>query len=258
MPKHIRRLIALLVVLAAAFIGGKLFFPPKSFWVYGHYRAASVEEIAAVRPTYVDSVSLSADYPKEYATWSTGIHKVVQCQICHMATRQSPNDAPLPAAAAHPATTALPMPGDSRRLCVKCHEKIAGRPDYMPQIDVASHAHGRQCTACHNPHSPLFTPVGEAIALVNVAGAGGVADVGAGKKLSAACAACHGPIGVSAIAAFPNLACQKQPYLIGALTDYQSGKRANPVMGGIAKGLSPADIQNVAAYFAGLSCGQRT
>jgi cytochrome c553 len=57
---------------------------------------------------------------------------------------------------------------------------------------------------------------------------------------------------------FPNLACQKQPYLIGALTDYQSGKRANPVMSGIAKGLSAADIQNVAAYFGGLSCGQGT
>ena len=258
MPKHIRRLITLLAVLAVIFIGGKLFFPPKSFGVYGHYRAASAEEIAAVRPTYVDSVSFSADYPKEYATWSTGIHKVVQCQICHMEARQSQMDQPPSARTPHPATTALPMPGDSRRLCVKCHEKIAGRPDYMPQIDLESHAHGRQCTACHNPHSPLFSPVGESIALAGGASAGSTADVVAGKKLSAACAACHGPVGVSAIAAFPNLACQKQPYLIGALTDYKNGKRANPVMGGIAKGLNSADIQNVAAYFAGLSCGQKT
>ena len=258
MPKHIRRLVALLAVLAAMFIGGKLYFPPKSFSVYGHYRAASVDKIAAAHPRYVDSVSYSAAYPKEYATWSTGIHQVVQCQICHMATPQSQNDAPLAAAAARRATTALPMPGDSRTLCVKCHERIAGRPAYMPQIDVASHAHGRQCTNCHNPHSPLFSPAGASIALAGGGGAGKTADIAAGKNLSAACAACHGPSGVSAIATFPNLACQKQPYLVGALTDYQSGKRANPVMGGIAKGLSSADIQNVAAYFAGLSCGQRT
>ena len=125
----------------------------------------------------------------------------------------------------------------------------------MPQIEVASHAHGQACIACHNPHSPLFSVVGEPIAVAGSAGAGS-ADIAAGKKLSAGCAGCHGPVGVSAIAAFPNLACQKQPYLIGALTDYQSGKRANPVMSGIAKGLSAADIQNVAAYFAGLSCGQ--
>jgi cytochrome c553 len=255
-PKHIQRLITLLVVVAMIFIGGKIIFPPKSFWVYGHYRAASVGEIAAPHPTYVKSESFSADHPKEYESWSTGIHKVVQCQICHMAAGNSQNKASLLADTPHPATAALPMPGDSRKLCVKCHEKIAGRPDYMPQIEVASHAGERQCTACHNPHSPLFSAVGEPITLAGSAGAG-TADIAAGKKLSAACAGCHGAVGVSAIATFPNLACQKQPYLIGALTDYQSAKRANPVMGGIAKGMSTADIQNVAAYFASLSCGQK-
>ena len=257
-PKHIRRLIVLLAVLAALFTAGKLLLPPKSFWVYGHYRAASVDKIAAIHPTFVDSSAFSAAYPKEYATWSAGIHKIVQCQICHMTTRRSPNGGPATVMVAQPGTTALPMPGDSRKLCVKCHQKIAGRPAYMPQIDVASHSHGRQCTSCHNPHSPLFSPAGEAIALANNAGVAGTADVAAGKKLSAACAGCHGPVGVSAIATFPNLACQKRPYLISALTEYQSGKRANPVMGGVAKGLSAADIQNVAAYFAGLSCGQKT
>jgi len=175
-----------------------------------------------------------------------------------MATRQSQNGARATVVVAHPGTAALPMPGDSRKLCVKCHQKIAGRPSYMPQIDVASHSQGRQCTSCHNPHSPLLSPAGESIALANNASAAGTADVAAGKKISASCAGCHGAIGVSAIATFPNLACQKQPYLIGALTDFKTGRRANPVMGGIAKGLSAADIQNVAAYFAGLSCGQKT
>ena len=256
MPKHIRRLITLLVILAVIFIGGKIIFHPKSFGVYGHYRAASVEEIAAANPTYLNPDSFSADYPKEYETWSTGIHKVVKCQICHIAVGNSLNTASFSADTPHSATMALPMPSDSRKLCVKCHEKIAGRPDFMPQIEVTSHAGERQCTACHNPHSPLLSPAGESISAAGGAGAG-TADVAAGKKLSGTCAACHGPAGVSPIATFPNLACQKQPYLIGALTDYQTGKRANPVMGGIAKGMSPADIANVAAYFAGLSCGQK-
>jgi cytochrome c553 len=255
-PKHIRRLMTLLVIVAVLFVGGKIIFHPKSFGAYGHYRAASVEEIAAAHPTYLNSDSFSADHPKEYETWSTGIHNVVKCQICHIAADKSQYSASLSAGTPHPATTALPTPSDSRKLCVKCHEKIAGRPDFMRQIEVTSHGGGGQCTACHNPHSPLFSSAGEPIALAGGAGAG-TADLAAGKKLSAACAACHGPVGVSAIPSFPNLACQKQPYLIGALTDYQSGKRANPVMGGIAKGMSTGDIQNVAAYFAGLSCGQK-
>ncbi len=95
MPKHIRRLITLLVILAVLFIGGKIIFHPKSFGVYGHYRAASVEEIAAANPTYLNSDSFSADYPKEYETWSTGIHKVVQCQVCHTTVGNSLNKASL-------------------------------------------------------------------------------------------------------------------------------------------------------------------
>src|SRR5450631_650115 len=117
------------------FVAGKMYFHPKSFGVYGHYRAASVEDIAAIHPTYLKADSFSSDYPKEYETWSTGIHKVVHCQICHIAVGNVQNDAPLSAGSPHPATTALPMPSDSRKLCVKCHEKIAGRPDFMPQIE---------------------------------------------------------------------------------------------------------------------------
>jgi cytochrome c553 len=233
------------------FVAGKMYFPPTSFGVYGHYRAASVEDIAAPHPAYHSPDSYAAAYPKEYATWVGGIHKVVKCQICHTTVGKT-----LQLASFSPATpisnpAALPAAGDSRKLCVKCHEKIAGRPDFMPRIDVVSHARGQACIACHNPHSPLFSNAGEPIA---ASGGAPTGDIAAGKKLSTTCAGCHGAEGVSATAMFPNLACQKQPYLIGALTDFQSGKRTNPVMSAIAKGLSPADIQNVAAYFSGTSC----
>lgn len=248
MPQHIRLLLGILAVIAMLFVAGKMYFPPKSFGVYGHYRAASVKDIAAPRPAYLSPDAYSAAYPKEYETWSAGIHKVVKCQICHTTVGMTMNMASLGGATS---TVMLPAAGDSRKLCVKCHEKIAGRPDSMPQIDVDSHSKGQACIACHNPHSPLFSKAGEPI--MAAAGAGTV-DIVAGKKVSATCAGCHGPGGVSATAMFPNLACQKQPYLAATLTDFQSGKRANPVMSGIAKSLSAADIQNVAAYFSGLSC----
>jgi cytochrome c553 len=250
-PKHIRRLLAILGIFALLFVAGKMYFPPKSFGVYGHYPAASVKEIADATPTYLTPASFAADYPKQYETWSSGIHKVVKCQICHTSVGARPAMASLAGATAASTSALLPTAGEPLKLCVKCHEKIAGRPDYMPQIDVESHSKGQECTACHNPHSPLFSSAGEPI---TAAGGAGAVDVAAGKKLSSTCAGCHGAEGVSAVAMFPNLACQKQPYLVGALTEYQSGKRANPIMGGVAKGLSAADIQNVAAYFSGMSC----
>ena len=251
MPRHIRTLLAILAVFALLFVAGKMYFPPKSFGVYGHYRAASVEDIATAHPAYLTPDAFSTAYPKEYETWSAGIHKVVKCQICHTTVGMTMTMASLAGSAQSASSPTLPAAGDSRKLCVKCHERIAGRPDYMPQIDVDSHSKGQACTACHNPHSPLFSKSGEPIV---AAGGGGAVDVVAGKKISATCAGCHGPDGVSTTAMFPNLACQKQPYLAGALTDFQSGKRASPVMSGVAKGLSAADIQNVAAYFSGMSC----
>lgn len=71
----------------------------------------------------------------------------------------------------------------------------------------------------------------------------------AGKAKSAACAACHGPDGVSQISAFPKLAGQHRDYLYQALKDYQSGARKNPLMAEQVKGLSDADLRDLATYF---------
>ena len=81
------------------------------------------------------------------------------------------------------------------------------------------------------------------------------ADTDAGRKLAESqCAACHGkdyqtPVDPS----YPRLAGQFDDYIVKALGDYQSGARKNPIMGGIAKPLSKADIENVAAYLSGLA-----
>ena len=81
------------------------------------------------------------------------------------------------------------------------------------------------------------------------------ADVAAGRaKVIAVCAECHGLTGVSVVANFPNLAGQKELYLIAQLKAFRAGKRKNIEMNLIVKPLSDADIANVAAYFAGLPC----
>jgi len=83
-------------------------------------------------------------------------------------------------------------------------------------------------------------------------------DIDAGKASSAACAACHGVNGVSAVPIYPNLAGQKEAYLVSVLAAYKSQERqgANAaVMWGIAAGLSEEDIANLAAYYASLPAG---
>jgi cytochrome c553 len=75
-------------------------------------------------------------------------------------------------------------------------------------------------------------------------------DVEAGKAKSAMCAACHGANGISAIPMYPNLAGQKEAYLLKQLQDFKSGSRDNAVMKGMAMTLSDADMENLAAYYA--------
>lgn len=92
-----------------------------------------------------------------------------------------------------------------------------------------------------------------ALALFAVASTNAFAgDVEAGKAKSATCAACHGAAGISMIPMYPNLAGQKEQYLVKQLKDFKAGNRKDPVMGAMAMPLSDADIANLSAYYASL------
>lgn len=77
-------------------------------------------------------------------------------------------------------------------------------------------------------------------------------DAAAGKAKSATCAGCHGAAGVSNNPLWPNLAGQKEAYLVKQLKAFRDGTRTDPMMAPMAKPLSDDDINNLAAYFAGL------
>lgn len=78
------------------------------------------------------------------------------------------------------------------------------------------------------------------------------ADVSEGKKRAAMCVGCHGAKGVSMNPEWPNIAGQKDKYLMNQLKAFRGGVRKNPLMTPIAASLSDADIENLAAYFSGL------
>ena len=76
---------------------------------------------------------------------------------------------------------------------------------------------------------------------------------GTAPEKAAVCAACHGADGVSPSPEFPVLAGQHRDYLVRALHDYQSGARANPIMGAQAATLTPAEIDALTRWFAAQS-----
>ena len=65
------------------------------------------------------------------------------------------------------------------------------------------------------------------------------------------CAACHTSDGSRGSPANPIIQGQHPEYLAKQLTEFKDGKRANPIMQGMAAALSDADMKNVAAFYAG-------
>jgi cytochrome c553 len=87
-------------------------------------------------------------------------------------------------------------------------------------------------------------------------GTSSAADVDAGRAKFALCAGCHGGDGRSgSLPEYPKIAGQNEKYLVNALKAYKSGRRTGTyaaLMAATANILSDADIENLAAYLAGL------
>lgn len=71
-------------------------------------------------------------------------------------------------------------------------------------------------------------------------------------KAEAQCNVCHGANGMSQMPNAPHLAGQPEIYVSEQLKNYRSGKRANEVMGVLAKPLSDDDIANLAAWYSSI------
>jgi cytochrome c553 len=111
-------------------------------------------------------------------------------------------------------------------------------------------------TARRRSCGPARTRVG-AILLVAAAallvGAPGLAaDAQAGRAKAQMCSVCHGPLGMATMPDAPNLAGQPANYLAQQLKHYRDGSRRHEIMTLMAKPLSDADIDNLAAWFSAI------
>ncbi|MGI9410877.1 MAG: cytochrome P460 family protein [Hyphomicrobiaceae bacterium] len=92
-----------------------------------------------------------------------------------------------------------------------------------------------------------------ALATMGVASGAQAADAVAGKAKAQPCAACHGANGISVGDNIPNLAGQKEKYIVGQLKAFKTEKRKHGVMNPIAAQLSDADIQDLAVFWSSLT-----
>ena len=75
-------------------------------------------------------------------------------------------------------------------------------------------------------------------------------DAAAGATKAAACAACHGADGNSAIDTYPKLAGQNERYIARQLALFKTGERPSPIMMPFAAPLSAQDMRDIGAHFA--------
>jgi cytochrome c553 len=76
------------------------------------------------------------------------------------------------------------------------------------------------------------------------------ADVEAGRRKSAPCAACHGPDGNATIPGTPSLAGQPTLFTHWQLIKFRDGRRKDPQMTPFAVNLSDTDMADLAAFYA--------
>ncbi len=92
-----------------------------------------------------------------------------------------------------------------------------------------------------------------ALMVTTFGGTAHAGDIAQGKAKAAMCAGCHTLSGIGLTEEYPNLAGQKEAYLVKQLKAFKSGIRTDPTMDAMVKTLSDTDITNLAAYFSSLN-----
>ena len=83
-------------------------------------------------------------------------------------------------------------------------------------------------------------------------------DIARGKSKASACIGCHGTDGIGLSPEFPNLAGQKEAYLVKQLKLFKTGNRKDPTMNAMVAALNDQDMEDISAYFANLGAHTTT
>jgi len=155
-PVSYRHTIRLAVIIGAAVVIAlviRSLLVPESFGVLGHYRQDAIEETARFEPRHVGHAVCADCHDDVIALHAKDAHARVPCESCH-----------------GPGATHVAAEGDGdirrpngKQPCLVCHELMLARPGEFAQIVPEEHYRfvgvaqpETECTACHDPHEPLY------------------------------------------------------------------------------------------------------
>lgn len=141
---HLIRLAITVVVVVSSMLVAMRLLTPKTFGEYGHYRAASLDDIKSQEPKYITTEICAGCHHKEADLKSSGSHNPVQCETCHGPGWKHADDM----------QHVKPPKPVEREFCAHCHARNVTRPKGFPQVLLDTHYPGQPCVDCHNPHSP--------------------------------------------------------------------------------------------------------
>ena len=152
--KHVARMALLVVFVLVVFHIVRTLFTPPSFGKYGHYRADNVTEQMSKQVIHGGSISCEPCHGEKQKDWAAQAHKSVQCEVCHGPIAWHISDG----------TKVADMPRSrSAAFCLRCHERLNGRPVGFPQIIPDEHLRKvggemgpEVCLSCHDPHAPAL------------------------------------------------------------------------------------------------------
>lgn len=143
MVPQLNRLLWIFGFLVLAYFILRWVAKPESFYWYGHYRGKALEEVADLPIHYAPVDACDDCHSAQAEQKKAGPHHSISCQSCHDPGFQHVND---------PSSDNIVRPATD--ICTLCHTANYARPASFPQVNVAEHASGMNCTDCHLVHNP--------------------------------------------------------------------------------------------------------
>ncbi|MCF6247689.1 MAG: hypothetical protein L3J69_10040 [Desulfobacula sp.] len=155
-----RRLLIVLISIVVLSAGGlliKRLLLPKSFGVYGPYRADAIAEAALVPIRHGTNASCLKCHPYEAKIHKKGRHQAISCEFCHGTFADHVTDGK------KSGTLPVKKEKEITTLCLRCHNteikarheeviKTVAMPDHLKNQNVKL---TNNCNQCHHVHAPL-------------------------------------------------------------------------------------------------------
>lgn len=142
--EHLFRLAGLFAVGIVLFLVARSWLVPPNFGRDGHYRPGAVDDARARPVSFAGRAACEECHTDVVEARAGSRHARIACESCHGA---------LAAHAADPMAVTPALP-DRATICLDCHRRVSGRPQWLPQVDPVEHAGDMACADCHGAHSP--------------------------------------------------------------------------------------------------------